>query len=187
MPSVGYPAGAFSGAASARHGRGAVMAPPVRNIDDWRRLSDAEREERTNALSALRLGRRKGMALGLAAAEVETSMAAIYRWVPDAVRRGVLGIPYATPRDRIWRLRPIYANGRLDFVELEGSDEADEAERVFDLQWAWIHGDRDAGSELQRYRGGRVGGQLVEADLAALRAIAAQGDDPPEVYRGLLG
>jgi hypothetical protein len=163
------------------------MARRVTNKEEWHRLSDADREERTNALSAVRLARREGIPLADAADEVDSSMEAIYRWAPEAVQRGALGIAFATTRDQIWRLRPLYVEGGLDFVEVEGSDQADEAERIFDLQWAWIHGDRVAGDELQRYRGTRIDGRRVETDLDALRPIAERGNDPLEIYRELLG
>jgi hypothetical protein len=162
------------------------MARPVRSIADWQKLSEVERDERTAALSAVALARREGMPLHMAAATRGASIASIYEWAPEAVQRGPLGIPYATGRDSIWRLRPLYVDGKLDFVESYGSDQADLAERVFDLQWAWVHGDRDAGRELQRYRGATFNGRRIETDLDAMRRIAAQGDDPVDVYNDLL-
>ena len=162
------------------------MARPVRSIDDWRALSDDEREERSAALSAVQLARREELPLGIAAALRGTSLAAIYEWAPEAVRPGFVGIAWVTPRDSIWRLRPLYVDGRLDFVEVEGSDQAEQAEVIFDLQWTWIHGDRRAGSDLQRYRGASINGMQVETDLAALRRIAEQGDDPIDIYTDLL-
>jgi len=163
------------------------MARPVRSMAEWQQLSEAEREERSAALSAVQLARRDGLPLAVAAAARGTSLGAIYEWAPEAVRRGFLGIPYATERDSIVRLRPLYVDGELDFVETHGSDQADEAERIFELQWGWIHGDREAGAQLQRYRGITIDGRRVETDLDALRRIAARGDDPIDIYNELPG
>ena len=162
------------------------MARPVRSLAEWQWLSDAEREERSAALSAVQLARRDGISLHAAATARGTSVDAIFEWAPEAVHRGFLGIPFATSRDSIWRLRPLYVDGELDFVDAYGSDQADYAERIFELQWAWIHGDPDAGRELQRYRGHALDGRRVETDLDALRRIAARGDDPVDIYNDLL-
>jgi len=163
------------------------MARPVRSAADWRALTDFEREERSAALSAVQLARREGVALGSAARARGVSLSAIYDWAPEAVRHGPLGIPFASDRDSIWRYRPLYVDGELDFVESYGSDQADWAERVFDLQWRAVHGDREAAATLWRYSGTTFNGRRVETDLAALRRIAARGDDPVDVYNDILG
>ena len=64
-----------------------------------RLLSDREHDERSAALNAVQLARREEIPLHTRAVQRGTALAAIYGWAPDAVRRGLLGIPYATPRD----------------------------------------------------------------------------------------
>jgi hypothetical protein len=162
------------------------MARPVRSLSEWQQLSDAERDERSAALSAVALARREGRPLAEAATVRGSSVDAIYEWAPEAVQRGFLGIPVVTSSDSIWRLRLLYVDGELDFVEAHGSDEAELAERIFELQWEWIHGDADAGRELQQYRDTTIDGRLVETDLDALRQIAARGDDPIDISNDLL-
>jgi hypothetical protein len=163
------------------------MARRIESIEEFRALSERDRDERSAVLSAIALARHEGIPLAAAASARGTTLDAIFEWAPEAVRRGFLGIPLVTEQDSIWRLRMLYVDGQLDYVGVQGSEEADTADLIRELQWAWIHGDREAGDALQAYRGTVISGRQVETDLDALRQIAARGDDPVEVYKELLG
>lgn len=81
----------------------------------------------------------------------------------------------------------LYVEGDLDFVVVGGSDEAAEAEQVFDVQWAFINGQADR-RELEPFEGRWIGGRLVEADPEILIEIGERGEaDPIDRYREMFG
>jgi hypothetical protein len=71
------------------------------------------------------------------------------------------------------------------FIETSDPHEARTAEAVFTLQWRYVHGTASP-TELFRYRGVQVAGQMVETDPDALDEWARRGEfDLAEVYREL--
>jgi hypothetical protein len=161
------------------------MKEPPQSADELRKLSKSERDSRTRALTALRLARKDGRSIDWAVRQVGSSVKEARHWARDAVRRRSRGAWYPTRSDRIWRVRPLYVDGDLDYVDVDGSDEAVLADRIFDTQYRFIVGDATP-RELEQYRGVQFGGRTVETDPYVLEAIANRGDaDPAERYREL--
>ena len=163
------------------------MAPRrIRSLEDFRRLSDEEREERTLALRAVRIARDEGIPVEDAASEAGTDMNAVRRWASEALRSVRRGYTLPTESDRIVRFRPLAVEGEVDLVPVVGPEEAALADEVFDAQWRYVNG-LATGSELRRYEGVRIAGRAADTDPAVLDQLA-RGDqfNIEELYRELL-
>ncbi len=155
-------------------------------LDDFARMSDRQRDERTNALRALALARRAGISINRAASEVDSSVDEVRVWAGGAIKKRK-GKYFPKKSDELPRLRPLYVEGDIDFVVVGGSDEAAEAEQIFDAQWAFINGEADR-RELEPFEGRWIGGRLVETDPEVLIDIGERGEaDPIDRYREMFG
>ena len=81
-------------------------------------------------------------------------------------------------------IRPIAIDDSIDFIDVEGPEQADLAQQIFAIQWDFVHGyvGRDALDQLPATFAGRP----VVRDPRTLIALARRGDfDIDELYREL--
>jgi hypothetical protein len=155
---------------------------PVRLIADHERLTDPERAERTAALSAIRQSRLSGLTVETHADDLGLSMSAVSRWAASAV--GADG--RATATDDLFRLRPLVVDDELVFVETWDPDDAEEAMRIFRVQWDFVNG--YASADDVRALPNWFDSYRVENDPRVLNDLARRGEfDVQEQYRWQLG
>ncbi len=148
-------------------------------------LPESVRTARADAEAALRVARRERIPVEVAARREHTRLATVRWWFPDALRPTRRGRTRPTRADRYLRVRTFIAGDERVFVAVRGSRAADAAQEANALQWLYIHGRADA-RQLERLRGLRIGGLLVQADPDELLEIARRGEfDPDELYREL--
>ncbi len=153
--------------------------------DEFLGLSDQERTERTAALSAISRARRLGVPVEDAASELGTPMGVVRRWADRALRRGGDGRTYPTPSDDLYRLRPIGLDDSMGFIGVNGSDEAEEAERIFQTQYDFNEG-RASVDDLRRLPEWFANRRVVR-DPRVLDRLAREGQlDIPELYREIM-
>ncbi len=155
----------------------------VRSLDDLRRLSEQEREERRLALRAVKDARQFGVPVEAAADVLGIKMRAVRRWAGEALRPGPEGRTYPTETDELLRFSPVILEGESQIAALVGPAEADDAEVAYDVQWRFAHG-RATADELRILEGRQIGGKLVTADPETLRGLALANEiDPEDPYR----
>lgn len=155
----------------------------VESLEDLRRLSEQEREERRLALRAVKDARQYGGPVEAAADEVGIEMRAVRRWAAEALRPGPGGWTYPTETDSLVRFSPVVLEGESQIAALVGPEEADDAAVAYEVQWRFAHG-RATRDELRILEGRRIGGKLVTADPETLRRLALANEiDPEDPYR----
>ena len=160
------------------------MSPRIYTVEDYLRLSESERTARTRALQAVAIARREGSDLTSAASQAGSSMDDIRMWAEDAVRSWS-GRGHVAREDSIARLRPLFVEGGLEFLVVNGSMEAKRVERILDDQYRFIEGNATRG-DVKQHADITIAGRQVEADPDVLIAIGLAGDaDVPESYRAL--
>ena len=160
------------------------MSPRISSVEDYLRLSESERTARTRALQAVAIARREGSDLKSAARQAGASMDDVRMWADDAVRSWS-GRGHVAREDSITRLRPLFVEGGLEFLVVDGSVEAEHVERIFDDQYRFIEGNASR-DDVTQHQGVMIAGRPVEADPEVLITIAEAGDaDLSETYRAL--
>ena len=168
---------------SVRAMRRADRAP--RRLEGLLGLPESVRTSRADAEAAIRVARRERIPVEVAARRKHTSLATVRWWFPDALRPTRRGRTRPTRADRYLRVRTFISGDGRVFAAVRGSKAADEAQEANALQWLYVHGRADA-RQLERLRGLRIGGQLVQADAGELMEVARRGEfDPDELYRDL--
>jgi hypothetical protein len=166
------------------------MAPRhLRSAKDFRLLPEAARESRSRVLSVVHRSRGDRTSVEEQAAAAGIEMWEVRYWAAEALERTRRGRTLPTVGDRLLRLRPLVVEGadELEFVLVRGSRAADEADRIFGVQWRFITGQADE-TELDSIGGARVGGRTAESDPGRLEFLALAGAiDTLEAYRELLG
>jgi hypothetical protein len=155
---------------------------------DLRRLPEAAREGRRDALSVIHLARKTGAPVEAAARLQGVPMERVRWFAGDALAPTRRGRTMPTKADRLVRLRPVFLEGadRAEFVAVRGSGAAERVSAIFGVQWRYLHGDATE-AEVRALAGKRAGGRPVEADPDRLDVIGALGEaNPDEVYRELL-
>jgi len=156
-----------------------------RRLQDLLGLPEPIRSSRNDAEAAIRVARRERIPLELAVRREHTSLATVRWWFPDALRPTRHGRTRPTHADRYLRVRTFVSGDERVFVAVRGSKAAGAAQEANALQWLYVHGRADA-RRLERLRGLRIGGRLVQADPDQLVEIARRGEfDPDELYREL--
>jgi hypothetical protein len=166
----------------------AAAKRPTR-VEDFAALPEAARASRSNAMRAIRIARDEDMTiedatLGLIGVPVST----VKFWAGDALQPTRNGKTLPTKGDRLLRLRPLIVEGgsELEFVAVRGSRAAARADRIFEVQWAYVHGEADE-TELDQISELRVAGRSVETNADRLAILAAAGAiEPDAVYAALV-
>lgn len=148
-------------------------------------LSEPVRLSRADADAALRVARRERIPVEVAARREHTSLATVRWWFRDALGSTRRGRTRPTRADRYLRVRTFISGDGRVFVAVRGSKAADAAQEANALQWQYVHGRADP-RQLERLRGLRIAGRLVQADAGELLEVARRGEfDPDELYREL--
>lgn len=163
-------------------------SPKLRNTRDLARLPESARAARSDALHVIGIARERRITIEEAARREQVPMHVVGWWAPDATQPTRRGRTLPRAGDRLLRLRPVILEGDdgVEFVPTYGSGAARRADRIFDVQWRYAHG--EAGEdELASIRGQRVAGRTAESDPARLVAIADAGSfDTEEAYRAVV-
>ena len=156
-----------------------------RRLEEFLGLPESVRTSRSDAEAAVRVARRDRIPIEVAARRQHTSLTTVRWWLPEALRATRRGRTRPTRADRYLRVRTFISGDERVFVAVHGSRAADVAQEANALQWNYIHGRVDA-QQLERLRGLRIGGRLVQADPDELFEVARRGEfDPDELYREL--
>ena len=159
--------------------------PNPQRLEEFLGLPEPVRSARASAEAAIRRARRERTSVELAAGRERTSVATVRWFFPDAILPRRDGRTRPARADRYLRVRTFIAGDRRVFVAVRGSRAADAAAEANALQWQYVHGRADP-RQLERLRGLRIGGQLVQADPDELIEVARRGEfDPDELYRDL--
>lgn len=163
--------------------RRANRAP--RRLGDLLGLPESVRDSRAAAEAAIRLARRERIPVEFAARRQRTSIATVGWWFPDALRPKRRGRTRPTRADRYLRVRTFISGDHRVFVAVRGSRAAEAAQEANALQWLYVRGRADP-RQLERFRGLRIGGRLVQTDGGVLYEVARRGEfDPDDLYREL--
>ena len=174
----------FSGYAQQRR-----FLPTIRGSQDLARLPESARATRTDALRVLQVARERGVSVEQAARESQLPVDVVQWWARGALEPRRSGQTFARHGDRLLRLRPVFLEGEngVRFVEVRGSNAANRAQRIFDVQYRFIEG-RASEGELAGIAGQKIAGQVVESDPDQLEAIAETGGaGVEEAYREVVG
>lgn len=156
-----------------------------RRLGDLLGLPESVRDSRAAAEAAIRIARRERIPVEFAVRRQRTSIATVGWWFPDALRPTRRGRTRPTRADRYLRVRTFISGDQRVFVAVRGSNAADAGQEANALQWLYLHGRADP-RQLERLRGLRIGGRLVQADPDELDEIARRGEfDPDDLYREL--
>jgi hypothetical protein len=154
-------------------------------LDDFLRLPEPVRLSRADADAALRVARRERIPVEVAARREHTSLATVRWWFGDALGPTRRGRTRPLRADRYLRVRTFISGDERVFVAVRGSRAAAAAAEANALQWQFVHGRADP-RQLERLRGLRIGGRLVQADAGELMEVARRDEfDPDELYREL--
>jgi hypothetical protein len=154
-------------------------------MDDYFALPESARTSRADADAVLRRARRDHIPIELAARAERVNLTTVRWWFPDALGPTRHGRTRPTRADRYLRIRTFISGEERVFIPIRGSVRTREAEEANAIQWRYVHGRADS-RELERLRGRRIGGRLVQADPDALLEVARRGEfDPDELYREL--
>ena len=159
----------------------------VRTGADYGALPQSARERRKTVLRAVDTARREKITVNDVLAREQLPTSAATWWAANAVTVSRKGVIRPTRGDRMLRVVPVFADGRLQVLTVRGSNAAATATAAFVAQVDYI----DTGlhpEDLDQFRGKRVGGQLIETDLAILDELGRQGalSELGEEYRAVL-
>jgi hypothetical protein len=158
----------------------------ISSLEGLRRLTEAEREERAQALRAIRRARDDFIPVEDAAAELGVDMETVRRWAAEALEPIRPGVTFPSETDRIVRFHPLAVDGEVDLVAVQGPEEQEQAADIFDVQYRWVEG-RATRDELRNLPA-TFKGKTVVRDPAELDALARAGEfDLEEKYREILG
>jgi hypothetical protein len=156
--------------------------------DDFKRLPEAARLERSEALGVVTLARRERIPVEVAAARLRVPMSTVRWWAPGALGVTRAGRTMATKSDRLVRLRPIILAGAdsAGFVAVRTSAAARKLDAWWDVQCRYINGDA-TDEEVRQLAGSKVHGRLIESDPRALDRVGhLRGFDLDTIYRELV-
>jgi hypothetical protein len=158
----------------------------IYSVEDLRGLSEAEREERAQALRAIRRARDDFTPVEDAADELGVDMDSVRRWAEEALEPIRPGVTFPSETDRIVRFHPLAVDGEVDLVAVEGPEELEQAADILDVQYRWVEG-RATRDEVRNLPA-TFKGQTVVRDPAELDAMARAGEfNLEEKYREILG
>lgn len=153
----------------------------VRNRGDLANLPASAQRTRQQALDAVALARRERVDLAVAAEREGTTLDAVTYWAPSAIERS--GKTWnVQSADRLFRPMYVYSAGAPVAVDVRGSRTATKIGRYHAAVQRYLNtGDA---SRLAKFRGVRVGGVELEADLDVLDELARRGAfDFESIYR----
>ena len=145
-----------------------------RDLDD---LSGSSKEARKRSLEALARARRdKGsLASALRTLRAEgrpVGYGSLQRYAGPGLTRDERGRLVPTKADHLYRLVPVLTIHGQKLVDTHSSREATIAAEHRNAVRAFYEGDDPSGDDVQRFRGVRVGGELLETDLDVLEQRA---------------
>jgi hypothetical protein len=149
-------------------------------------LPELARERRTDALRVISKADAQDITIEEASRVLRVPRAVVDFYAGEAQGPTRRSRTYATETDELFRARLVIVDGEVTFVEAHDRAKAKEAERIFDVQWRYIHG-RASQAELDRLPR-TFNGRRVVREGAELRHIANTGQlgDTLELYKEFL-
>jgi hypothetical protein len=158
------------------------FSPDISSRSELAKLPPAARQAREAALDAVALARRTGFDVAEAADREGVPVEAVRWWAGEDVVSRKGGRWSAAPADRLFRPMYVYSAGRVTPVDVRGSRVASDIGRYHAAIQHYLHtGDA---SRLAKFKGRRVGGLELEADLDVIDELARRGEFSFEsIYR----